>query len=364
MHFPIQAYQNTLWALLSLLCLCIAVGVIAGISLASRVMSARMGNTTITLAGRYESKPLPKGAFRTHKRLTIAAVTLTCFMLLFMLTLLPDSRMQVINDDLSDVLTVTGLVDALQPRTLLDGTLPYHAEQGFTFGTAIWVNGRVYHVLSAHGVSVGETVTLQYLPRSRCVVYVGDGSDMPYPAITAEAARAAEAAARADVPPVREMRFPFEDYVRCFTVEVLLFAVFGIILLRTLMLTVISLFRRTLTAQDAITSVIAIFILAHLMTVGCSSVWGGQWRLLLEKPQDAVQVQGTIERIEILGSSEGVKFSTEWGTHFGCRITIGEGEYFAMYEGDLTEGDAVALKYLPMSRCVTSIAPLKEDLTP
>lgn len=100
------------------------------------------------------------------------------------------------------------------------------------------------------------------------------------------------------------------------------------------------------------------FITAHLLTAGCSSVWGGQWQLLLEKPQEAVQVQGEIERIEVLDSRDGVKFSTEWGTHFGCRITIDDEAYFGMYEGDLAVGDTVTLEYLPKSRCVTSIAPM------
>lgn len=347
MQFTIQTYQNTFWALIGLLCLCMAVAVIAGVSLASRVLS-----------GRYESKPLPRDAFRGHKRFTIIAVAVTAAVLLFLFALLPDCRMQIVNDDTADVLTVTGQVEAIQPRSLLDGTLLFRTEDGFTFGTELTVSGRAYHAICADGLTVGETVTLQYLPRSRCVLYLGDGSSLPYPAMTAEGALAAQEAAIAAAAPVKTMRFPYEDYVRCFTVEALLFVAITIILLRMLVLCVIRLVRRKLTAQEGVTSVVALVIMAHLLMVGCSSVWGGQWQLLLEKPQDAVQAQGVITSIEILDSQDGVKFSTEWGTHFGCLITIDDETCFGMYEGDLAVGDTVTLEYLPKSRCVTSIAPL------
>lgn len=84
-----------------------------------------------------------------------------------------------------------------------------------------------------------------------------------------------------------------------------------------------------------------IFTFALLLVVGCSSVWNGGWRLLLEDPAEAVTVRGEIQSIEVLGSYDGVKFSTEWGTQFGCWFTIDGERYFGMYEGDLSAGDTV-----------------------
>lgn len=164
MQFTIQTYQNTFWALIGLLCLCMAVAVIAGVSLASRVLS-----------GRYESKPLPRDAFRGHKRFAIIAVAVTAAVLLFLFALLPDCRMQIVNDDTADVLTVTGQVEAIQPHSLLDGTLLFRTEDGFTFCTeltVITIDDETCFGMYEGDLAVGDIVTLEYLPKSRCVTSI------------------------------------------------------------------------------------------------------------------------------------------------------------------------------------------------
>lgn len=356
MHFALQTYQTAFWVLLGVFVCLLAAALIVAVSFVSRVLSARMENTTVTLRGRMDGGVPPIETLRRHKRLAFIALGLVALLFLVMLGVLRDGRMNVVNDDEADVLTVNGQIEAIEPRTLLDGTVLFFAEDGPTFGVRLTVDGTAYHVLSAGELAVGDMVTLQYLPRSRCVLYLGDGSSLPHPAVTPQESIAAEEAALAAIPPVREMTFPFEDYRRILLFEAGLCVVLAVLLLRVVIGFAVDLVRRRMTAEGGFRIAFCLVGLVVLLAVGCSSVWNGGWRLLLEEPSEAVSVQGEIGAIETLGSRDGVKFTTEWGTQFGCYITVGGERYFAMYEGDLAVGDTVELTCLPRSRYVLWIA--------
>lgn len=355
MTFPIQAYRMPLWVLIGVFIFLIALAAVVAISLASRVLSTRMEGASRTLRGFQEGPNIPSASLRRHKKAAVAALALVGFGFLPMLGLLPDCRMNVINDDEADVLTVTGQIESVEARSLTDGFIPFRTEDGFTFGVRLTVDGKTYHALSAGTFAAGDAVTLQYLPRSRCVLYLGDGSSLPNPAITAQESAAAEEA-QAAVPPVRSMTFPFEDYRRAVLFEAGLCAVVTLFLLHMLIGAVRDLFRRKMSAENAVRYLFCIVVLSSMLNAGCSSMWNGGWRLLLESPEEAVAVQGTVEAVEPLGSNDGVKFSTEWGTQFGCYITVDGERYFGMHEGDLAVGDAVTLTCLPKSGYILTIA--------
>ena len=362
MTFSIQSYQNTFWGMIAVLILLVAAAGITGITFASRALATRMEGSSRTLRGFQDGPCKPSASLRKHQKAALLALVLVGVALLSMLVLLGDCRINVINDSEADVLSVTGQVESITPRTLTDGVLPFHTENSYTFGVRLVVNGTEYHALSSGSVSVGNQVTLQYLPRSRCVLYLGDGSFLPYPAITAQESAAAAEEAQATVPPVRDMTFPFEDYWRAVLFEAGLCLVVTVILLRMLIGAVRDLFRRKMAAKNAVQYLFGIVVLSSMLYVGCSSAWNGGWQLLLESPEEAVAVQGTVEAVEPLGSTDGVKFSTEWGTHFGCWFTIDGVRYFGMYEGDLTPGAQVEVAYLPASRYVLHISVSTNDI--
>ena len=333
----------------------LAATAIAALTLVTRVMSARMENTTWTLRGLMDGGISPLKAIRLHKRLTVITLVLTSAMLLLMLSLLRDCRMNVVNDDTADVLTVTGQIESIEPRTLLDGTLLFHDGQGPTFGMRLTVDGTEYHALSAEGLSAGDAVTVQYLPRSRCVLYIGDGSSLPCPVVTPQESADAAEAAIAAIPPMTAMTFPFEDYQHIVLFDAGLCIVLVIIAAHTVFSAMKKLLFHKLKLAEGLQTFLFIFTFALLLVVGCSSVWNGGWRLLLEDPAEAVTVRGEIQSIEVLGSYDGVKFSTERGTQFGCWFTIDGERYFGMYEGDLSAGDTVDMTILPASRYILSI---------
>ena len=70
---------------------------------------------------------------------------------------------------------------------------------------------------------------------------------------------------------------------------------------------------------------------------------------------------GAVEAVEPLNSSGGTKFSTGWGTQFGCWFTVDGKRYFGMFEGDLTAGEVVTLRCLPRSRCILYISAKEEQ---
>lgn len=360
MTFEIQTYQTSFGGMIGVLLLFLAAALITGLSLASRVMSARMENMPLTLRGRIDGGTAPMKALGPHKRLAVITLALAAMMLLLMLSLLGDCRMNIVNDDASDVLTITGQVDAIEHRTLLDGTIPFLTADGPTFGVRLIVDGDEYHALSDGGLAVGDTVTLQYLSGSRFVLHAGSGSNLPHPAITPQESVAAAAAASEAIPPVTALTFPFEDYRRIVTFETGLFLVIAVLLVHTVILTLKGLAQRRINMTEGLKTALFLFTYILLLTVGCSSVWNGGWRVLLEKPSEAITLQGEIQTIEALDSTWGVKFSTDWGTHFGCFITIDGESYFAMYEGDLCAGDAVEFTFLPESRYVLSIVSVEE----
>lgn len=358
MTFDIRTYQTSLWIMVGILVFFLAAAVIAALTLVTRVMSARMENTTRTLRGLMDGGVSPLKAIRLHKRLTVIALVLTSAMLLLMLSLLQDCRMNVVNDDTADVLTVTGQIELIEPRTLLDGTLLFHDGQCPTFGVRLTVDGTEYHALSAEGLSAGDAVMAQYLPRSRCVLYIGDGSSLPFPVVTPQASADAAEAAITVIQPVTTLTFPFEDYQRIVLFEAGLCIVLVIIAAHTVFSAAKKLLRHKLKLAEGLQTLLFIFTFALLLVVGCSSVWNGGWQLLFEEPAEAVTVRGEIQSIEVLGSYDGVKFSTERGTQFGCYVTIDDTAYFAVSAGDLAVGDAVLIEYLPKSRYVLYLAPL------
>lgn len=360
MTFAIQTYQTPFLSMIGVLLLFLVASLVSGLSLASRVMSARIENTTRTLRGRMDGGTTPLKALHLHKQLAVITLTLTAAMILLMLSLLGDCRINIVNDDASNVLTVTGQVEEIEHRSLLDGTVPFFTEDGPTFGVRLGVDGEEYHVLSDSGLAAGDTVTLQFLSGSRFVLYAGRGSELPYPAITLQESIAAKQVALEAVPTITTMTFPFKDYRRIVLFETGLCILLVIITLRTILSAVMKLLCRKLKLAEGLQTTLSVFTFVLLLTISCSSVWNGGWQVLLEKNSDAITLQGEIQSVEVLESTRGVKFSTEWGTHFGCYITIDGEEYFAMYEGDLAEGDVINILYLPKSRYVLSISAKEE----
>ena len=357
MTFEIRTWQASFWALLGVFGVLVAAAVILGVSYASRVITARMEGGSRTLSGWSTGPVTASAALRRHRKAAIAALATVGLALLLMLCLLGDSRMSVINEDAADALTISGQVETIEPRSLADGLFPFAAEGGLTFGLWMTVDGAEYHALSDGGMAVGDTVTLQYLPRSRCVLYIGDGSTLPVPAVTAQEVSTVQAKAS---PPVTSMAFAYADYLRSFLVETVLCVVAGGLLIRTAIGAVVSLVRRRMSIGNALRTAFCAFVLVNLMMAGCSSVWNGCWRLMLEKPEQAVVVSGQLEAVEPLNSSGGTRFSTGWGTQFGCWFTVDGGRYFGMFEGDLTAGDEVTLRCLPRSRCILYISAKEE----
>ncbi len=360
MTFDIQSYQNAFWMLIGIFVLLLSAAAVTGLTYASRVMSARITSAHRTPNGRITDSQAPTNAFQFHKAAAIILLCMTAAMILVMFSLLNDSRINIPNEDSSSVLTVTGTLDAVEPRSIWDGFLLFKHDTAFTYGFRLTVDGTEYHTLSAGQMEEGDTVTLQYLPKSRFVLYIGDRSTKPFPAITPPEAAAARVSAMAAIPPLKSLTFPFADYQQVVTFEACLFGVMTVLLVRTVILSLRELVLRKMTAADGFKSLLFVFACILLLAVGCSSVWNGGWQLLTEKSSDAVPVQGKIQSIEVLESTKGVKFSTEWGTYFGCWFTIDEDRYFGMYEGDLAAGDTVDMTILPKSRYILSISAKEE----
>ena len=102
---------------------------------------------------------------------------------------------------------------------------------------------------------------------------------------------------------------------------------------------------------------IGLIVICFLLVVCVGPLFNGGIHLIYEREDDALIAYGTIERIDdypgLLENSS--KYTTEYGTTFGNRLTISGVTFRIVTSGKLRVGDEVRVRFLPNSGYILQI---------
>lgn len=86
-------------------------------------------------------------------------------------TLVQTNGLAILQDRNAELLTLTGSIEALrQPERSADTRYTYDGKT--CYGVWLTIGGEAYYAVTAGDLAVGDTVTIEYLPKSRCVLYL------------------------------------------------------------------------------------------------------------------------------------------------------------------------------------------------
>lgn len=113
---------------------------------------------------------------------------------------------------------------------------------------------------------------------------------------------------------------------------------------------------------NMVRGITSLVLVLFLLVVGSGPLFIGGFHLIYEREDDAEVYQGTIEKIEeyptIIANSS--KYTTEYGTTFGNRLTIDGQIYNIVTSGEFEVGDEVFIRFLPNSRYILEITEIEE----
>ena len=86
-------------------------------------------------------------------------------------TLVQTNGFAILQDSNAEPLTLTGSIEAIrQPERSVDTRYTYDGKT--CYGAWLTIGGEEYYAMTEGDFAVGDAVTIEYLPKSRCVLYL------------------------------------------------------------------------------------------------------------------------------------------------------------------------------------------------